>query len=155
MPGLKPLTRWRLVAPVVSVLVLLSVAGAVLHQAPGAFRERAAAAGAYAGLTPHERTFIALRAYDIDTDVFELALQHVPLSAKYALVTGPDTYVSSGLVIPKVDALAPYVFLPRRQVGVDQADWIVSYGVRPAAVGVRLGAFFDTGHGRWVAEVLR
>lgn len=139
----------------VSGLVLLSAAGAVVHEAPGAFRDRVSEGDAYRDLGHRDRLFLALRAYDIDTDVYVLALDHIPLGATYALLSGPDTRVSSGIVLPKVDALAPYVFLPRRRVPVEQAQWIVSYGVKPADTGVPLGPLFDTGNGRWVAEVRR
>jgi hypothetical protein len=138
-----------------SALVLLSAVGAVVHEAPGAFRDRVRAGGAYHDLGHRDRLFLALRAYDIDTDVYVLALDHIPLGATYALLTGPDTRVSSGIVLPKVDALAPYAFLPRRRVPVEHAQWVISYGVKPDAIGAPVGPLYDTGNGRWVAQVRR
>lgn len=148
------LGRQRLIA-LASALVLLSAVGAVVHEAPGAFRDRVREGGAYHGLGSRDRLFLALRAYDIDTDVYVLALDHIPLDATYALLTGPDTRVSSGIVLQKVDALAPYAFLPRRRVALEQAQWVISYGVKPDAVGVPVGSLYDTGAGRWVAQVRR
>lgn len=140
----------------VSVLVLLSAIGAVVHEAAGAFGDRVRDGGAYAGMSRQDRLFLALRAYDVDLDVYLLALAHIPADATYALVTGRDTVVSSGIVLPKVDALAPYVFLPRRRVGAETADWVVSYGVRQEALaGLRFAQVYDTGNGRWVGRVQR
>ena len=149
------MTFLRSAAAVVALLTLLAAVGAVVHEAPGGFRTRIADSNANRGLSDRDRHFLALRAYDIDTDVYILALDHIPLDATYALLTGPDTVVSSGLVIPKVFGLAPYAFLPRRHVDLAHAQWIVSYGVKPENAGVKLGQLFDTGNGRWVAQVAR
>ena len=147
--------RLRSATALVALLTLLAGVGAILHEAPSGFRQRIADSNANRGLSDRDRHFLALRAYDIDTDVYVLALDHIPLDATYALLTGPDTVVSSGLVLPKVDALAPYAFLPRRRVAAADAQWIVSYGVKPENAGVKLGQLFDTGNGRWVAQVQR
>lgn len=147
--------RLRPLSMLIAALVLLSAVGAVVHAAPSAFRDRVRDGGAYRDLDRRGRLFLALRAYDIDTDVYILALDHIPLDATYALLTGPDTRVSSGIVLPKVDALGPYAFLPRRRVAVAEAQWVISYGVKPENAGVPLGPLFDTGNGRWVAQVRR
>ena len=149
---------WLRIAGAACALVLLAAFGAAAREGYDAFPARAADGDATKGLSDLDRHFLPLRAYDIDVDAHRLALEHIPLDATYALVTGPDTVVSSALVLSKVDALAPWAFLPRRRVDPAQAQWIVSYGVKAGTgplAGIRFARVYDTGNGRWVGEVQR
>lgn len=138
-----------------ALLVAGCAAGAVIHAAPGQFRDRDADRNAYAGLTDAQRLLIPARAYDVDTDVFEKAAATIPRTATFAFAAGPDTYHSSELVLAEASTFAHFYLLPRRRTADADADWVVSYGAKPEIFAVPLGEQIVTAEGRFIAPVRR
>ena len=84
------------------------------------------------------------------------AEQAIPLDASYFVVTGNRAALTNPNVLSWVRRFARYWLLPRRLAGrVEEADWVVSYGVDLAATGVRFERIVRVGPGLSLAKVAR
>jgi len=133
--------------------VAVAVAG---WRIPGAFRDARQAVLGVRGLTPVERTLLPARSFDISTELFVAAAQHVPPEATFYVATGDGIEVSSPVVLPKTPIFAAYWLLPRRMTtDPRQADWVLSYGGALTALGLDYVRVIDVASGQQLAEVRR
>jgi hypothetical protein len=137
-------------------LALAAAVGVALWHVPGAFRDARQISTGVGELTPIERTLLPARSFDISTELFVAAAEHVPPGAKFYVATGNGIQVSSPLVLPKMPIFAAYWLLPRRMTTeARQADWVLSYGGDLAALGLRYARVIDVAPGQQLAEVRR
>jgi hypothetical protein len=141
------------------IVLWLAIAAAVLvavWRIPGAFRDARQSVLAVRGLTPFERTLLPARSFDISTELFVAAAQHVPDDATFYVATGDGIEVSSPLVLPKTPIFAAYWLLPRRMTSDPaQADWVLSYGGDLDALRLDYARVIDVAPGQQLAEVRR
>lgn len=124
--------RW-LGGVVTAAILLTTVAWGIYGFVPvmRELRERTVVAAEF----PRGRERVAPAAYlDLSTSYFLEARALIPNSDTYAAVAGPR-FVSK-VIRPEgvVPAFAQYALLPRRQVSVDEADWLLCYGCFPEDV---------------------
>lgn len=86
----------------------------------------------------------------------ERAAHVIPPTARFAVLVGPAAALRGSQSRDYVKFWALFTLLPRRAVPhARDADWVVLYGIRSGAAGVRLGRVVDLGGGVEVAEVRR
>lgn len=141
---------------VVLWLAFAAAVGVAAWRIPAAFQEARQAALGVRGLTPAERTLLPARSFDISTELFVAAAQHVPPNAKFYVATGDGIEVSSSIVLPKTPIFAAYWLLPRRMTAdARQADWVLSYGGDLTALGLDYVRVINVAPGQQLAEVRR
>ena len=141
---------------VVLWLALAAAVGVAAWHIPGTFREARLAAERARGLTPVERTLLPARSFDISTELFLAAAQHIPPRATFFVATGDGIAVSNPLVLPKTPIFAAYWLLPRRMTtDARRADWVLSYGGDLDALQLDYVRVIDVAPGHRLAEVNR
>lgn len=135
-------------------LALAAALAAALSRIPGALRDSRDAVLAVSGLTPAERTLLPARSADVSTELFVAADQQLPPRATFYVATGDGIDVSSPIVLPKAVAFAAFWLLPRRMTTDPRsADWVLSYGGDPTALGLDYARVIDVAPGQQLAEV--
>ena len=107
-------------------------------------------------LTPLEQTLLPARSADVSTELFVAADRELPADATFYIAVGDGINVSSPTVLPKAITFSAYWLLPRRRTtNPAGADWVLSYGGDPDALGLRFRRVIDVAPGQQLAEVSR
>lgn len=86
----------------------------------------------------------------------------IPPQATYALVVGTSRPSSAPLPGPALNASESSIrrafrlwLLPRMEVPLRRAQWVIAYDISPLALGVKVGQTFELGPDATVVEVAR
>lgn len=84
------------------------------------------------------------------------AARIIPANAIYYVAAGPAAPERTADAIPYVAPWATLNLLPRRMSPrIDEAQWLIAYGVDPSSLGVRVGPPTRVGPGVTVSRILR
>jgi hypothetical protein len=135
-------------AALLAVVALVTAA----RELPGSLRTEDGLLAENAGRSRLQRELAPALAFDLDPSLVLLAAQKLPRDAVFYVATGP------GLVSGR-DAAGPfsaYWLLPRRHTDdIEQAQWILGFGVDPGRLGVPVEVVDELGNGDKLLRVRR
>lgn len=79
----------------------------------------------------------------------------LPSSARYAVLTGPEVRVSTPVTLVSVPTYSRFWLLPRREVPLRDAGWLLCFGCDESRLGVRLDVRYREADHLFVARIVR
>lgn len=108
------------------------------------------------GTTPlSERKLAGAHGVDISRTYLVAAKRLLPRSARYAVLTGPEVHVSTPITLVSVPTYSRFWLLPRRQVPLREAGWLLCFGCDASRLSIRLDVRYREGDHLLVARIVR
>ena len=85
-----------------------------------------------------ERELAGAHAVDLDRQVMIEARRIIEPDETFAVVTGDREAVSNDVVLDSVAPFARFWLMPRREVPLAEADWVICYGCDRGPAGIQL-----------------
>jgi hypothetical protein len=102
-----------------------------------------------------DRELAGAHGVDISRTYLVAAKRLLPRSARYAVLTGPEVHVSTPITLVSVPTYSRFWLLPRRQVPLPEAGWLLCFGCDESRLGVRLDVRYREGEHLLIARILR
>lgn len=108
------------------------------------------------GTTPlTDRELAGAHGVDISRTYLLAARRLLPPSAHYAVLTGPEVHVSTPITLVSVPTFSRFWLLPRRQVSLRTAGWLLCFGCDDARLRVRYDVRYREGDHLFIARIVR
>lgn len=121
-----------------ALLIAVAAALAALAELPFAFSEQLDRVRLERTTPRLERELAGAHAVDLDRQVMIEARRIIEPDETFAVVTGDREAVSNDVVLDSVAPFARFWLLPRREVPLAEADWVICYGCDRGPAGIQL-----------------
>ncbi len=139
----------------VTAVLLVASLNFVLEYRSAVDRVRAAYDAEIAKPVDDRRIAVAF-SYDVSRAFMLKARELIRPRGTYAFVTGPNASASLPTTVPAAPFVGRYLLLPRREVPLDRADWLLCYGCSLSALSVRTTPVWrEPGTGLVIARIAR
>jgi hypothetical protein len=141
--------------PRFAVFVLLVAAVTALGYLPATFRSIDAKLREN-GTTPlTDRELAGAHGVDISRTYLLAARRLLPRSARYSVLTGPEVHVSTPITLVSVPTYSRFWLLPRREVPVRDADWLLCFGCNDSRLRIRYDVRYREADHLFIARIAR
>lgn len=108
------------------------------------------------GTTPlTDRELAGAHGVDISRTYLIAAKRLLPRSARYAVLTGNAVHVSTPITLVSVPTFSRFWLLPRREVPLRQAGWLLCFGCDESRLSLRLDVRYREADHLFVARIVR
>lgn len=108
------------------------------------------------GTTPlTDRELAGAHGVDISRTYLLAARRLIPRSASYAVLTGSGVHVSTPITLVSVPTYSRFWLLPRREVPVHDASWLLCFGCDESRLWVRYDVRYHEADHLFIARIVR